>query len=101
MRLGETTTREAPTSVDATPPTSLALNAARRLILKLWREYSRKPHPTPAAEMGSFFRWLESEHPDVLQFPFTGSKGELIRRWLKHDGKVRASLVRAGSLPGH
>jgi hypothetical protein len=76
------------------------LNAAKRLIVKLWREYSRKPDRAPAAEVGSFFRWLESEHPDALRFPFTGSKAELIRRWLKHDDKVRASVARAGSLPG-
>lgn len=68
--------------------------------MKLWREYSPKSNPSLAAEVGSFFRWLESEHPEVLRFPFAGSKGELIRRWLKHDDKVRASVARAGGLQG-
>jgi hypothetical protein len=76
----------------------IAVDAARRLVLTLWRQYDRKPHANCDMEMGTFFRWLETDHPETLRFRLHGSKWELVQRWLVHDDKVRRAIVRAGRL---
>ncbi len=61
----------------------------------LWRQYDRKTGANPDMEMGSFYHWLEIEHPETLRFRCHSSKWELVRAWLEHDDKVRKSITRA------
>jgi len=76
----------------------LAVDAARRLVLGLWRRYDRMPGANCDMEMASFYLWLESSHPEALRFRCHGSKWELVRRWLEHDNKIRRSIGRAARL---
>jgi len=72
--------------------------AARAQIVALWHRYERKPGANVDMEMGSFFRWLETDHPEALRFCFHSSKWDLVRGWLEHDDKVRKSIARATRL---
>jgi hypothetical protein len=83
-------------SPDATPAARVSLvpkNARARIVAE-WHQYARKPGANRDMEMGSFYRWLESVHPELLRFRFHGSKWELVRAWLDRDERVRQAVAR-------
>lgn len=62
---------------------SLTRRAARSHIVAAWRQYGRKPGANLDMEMGSFFRWIEANRPELLRFHCRASKWELVRGWLE------------------
>lgn len=76
----------------------LSLDSARGLVLRLWRKYDRKPGANADLEMGSFYLWLESRHPDALSFSSPAPSWEVVSAWLTHDRKVRSAIQRAARL---
>ena len=60
--------------------------------LAVLREYDRwaKAHPSNAKEMGGFvfFRYLEKEKPDLLDFRGGASKWQIVHLWLRHGGRL-------------
>ena len=60
--------------------------------LAVLREYDRwaKAHPSKAKEMGGFvfFRYLEKERPDLLDFRGGASKWQIVHLWLRHGGRL-------------
>jgi hypothetical protein len=60
--------------------------------LAVLREYDRwaKAHPSNAKEMGGFvfFRYLEKEKPDLLDFRGGTSKWQIVHLWLRHGGRL-------------
>lgn len=61
--------------------------------LAVLREYDRwaKAHPSKAKEMGGFvfFRYLEKEKPDLLDFRGGASKWQIVHLWLRHGGRLK------------
>jgi hypothetical protein len=60
--------------------------------LAVLREFDRwaKAHPSKAKEMGGFvfFRYLEKEKPDLLDFRGGASKWQIVHLWLRHGGRL-------------
>ncbi len=82
------------------PPTTAEEYSVRRgpdmkkedARLAVLREYDRwaKRHPNDAKKMGGFvfFRYLEKEKPDLLDFRAVGSKWQIVHLWLRHGGRL-------------
>ena len=64
------------------PQISLVPRDARGRIVGQWRHYERRAGFNRDMEMAEFFRWLETDHPELLRFRFHGSKWEVVRAWL-------------------
>jgi hypothetical protein len=60
--------------------------------LAVLREYDKwaKAHPSKAKKMGGFvfFKYLEKEKPDLLDFRAVGSKWQIVHRWLSQGGRL-------------
>jgi hypothetical protein len=82
------------------PPTTVEDYCVRRGLkmkkddarLAVLRGYDRwaKAHPSKAKEMGGFvfFRYLEKEKPDLLDFRGGASKWQIVHLWLRHGGRL-------------
>lgn len=87
-------------STGTTPAARISLGPrdARARIVAKWHQFGRKPGANADMEMGSFFRWLQSVHPELLRFRFHGSKWELVKTWLDRDERVRRSVARGARI---
>ena len=60
--------------------------------LAVLHEYDKwaKAHPSKAKEMGGFvfFRYVEKEKPDLLDFRGGNSKWQIVHLWLRHGGRL-------------
>jgi hypothetical protein len=57
---------------------------AKGAILSEYERWSKK-HPVDAAIMGGFlfFRYLQNERSDLLDFRATGSKWQIVHGWIR------------------
>ena len=59
-------------------------------VLSEYEKWAKK-HPDDAEMMGGFlfFRYLQKERPDLLDFRAVGSKWQTIHGWLRHGGRLK------------
>jgi len=59
-------------------------------VLSEYEKWAKK-HPDDAAMMGGFlfFRYLQKERPDLLDFRAVGSKWQTVHGWLRHGGRLK------------
>ena len=57
---------------------------ARRAVLSEYDSWAKK-HPTDASMMGGFlfFRCLQAERSDLLDFRAAGSKWQIVHSWIR------------------
>jgi hypothetical protein len=71
-------------------PTSMKKEEARRAVLNEYDRWAKK-HPNKASMMGGFlfFRYLQDERSDLLDFRAAGSKWQIVHLWLRHGGRLK------------
>jgi hypothetical protein len=64
--------------------TSMKKEEARRAVLSEYDRWSKK-HPNDAKVMGGFlfFRYLQKERSDLLDFRVVGDKWQIVHGWLR------------------
>jgi hypothetical protein len=67
---------------------SLKKEEARRAVLCEYDKWAKK-HPDDAAMMGGFrfFRYLQNERSDLLDFRAVGSKWQIVHGWIRDQVK--------------
>jgi len=57
---------------------------ARRAVLSVYDGWAKK-HPNQASMMGGFlfFRYLQEERSDLLEFRTVGNKWQIVHGWLR------------------
>ena len=63
---------------------SMKKEEARRAVLSEYDKWAKK-HPDDAAMMGGFlfFRYLQNERSDLLDFRAAGSKWQIVHGWIQ------------------
>jgi hypothetical protein len=64
--------------------TSMKKEEARRAVLSEYDRWAKK-HPNDASMMGGFlfFRYLQEERSDLLDFRAVGNKWQIVHGWLR------------------
>jgi hypothetical protein len=66
---------------------------ARRLILKLWKEWEPKSQPPTYWDRHNFYLWLEREKSELLTFRVSAGQGDdkwqTVSTWLIEDEGTR------------
>ena len=65
-------------------PRTMKQEEARRAVLSAYDSWAKK-HPNQAIMMGGFlfFRYLQEEKPDLLDFRAVGNKWQIVHGWLQ------------------
>jgi hypothetical protein len=57
---------------------------AKNMVLRLWNSWPDRDSAPSAVKGMQFYYWLEKEHNQALDFPFSGNdKWQIISGWLK------------------
>ena len=66
------------------PRMAMKQEEARRAVLNAYDSWAKK-HPNQASMMGGFlfFRYLEEERSDLLDFRAVGNKWQIVHGWLR------------------
>ena len=66
------------------PRMAMKQEEARRAVLSAYDSWAKK-HPNQAIMMGGFlfFRYLEEERSDLLDFRAVGNKWQIVHGWLR------------------
>ena len=67
------------------PRMAMKQEEARRAVLNAYDSWAKK-HPNQASMMGGFlfFRYLQEEKPDLLDFRAAGNKWPIVHGWLQN-----------------
>jgi len=67
------------------PRMAMKQEEARRAVLNAYDSWAKK-HPNQASMMGGFlfFRYLQEEKPDLLDFRAAGNKWPIVHGWLRN-----------------
>ena len=67
------------------PRMAMKQEEARQAILSTYDSWAKK-HPNQASMMGGFlfFRYLQEEKPDLLDFRAAGNKWPIVHGWLQN-----------------
>jgi hypothetical protein len=65
---------------------------AKRLIISEWRDWKKTRPPSDNKPTGTdaliFFGNLQSNHPELLDFRYSGDKWQIVHSWLLSSGLV-------------